>query len=213
VLPELRGLAGAFVTPQLFIRFVIDVLDPIVMPPLEFGYAELGGDRIRISSRLRPGARPCEAFFRGSAGAARGMTAHLGLPLAKLVHSDVAPDRGIFELQLPPSRTLMRRARNMVMRLVLGAEPDGTPITMLVGSPDPDPARLWLDRAVRAWKLSPRQAEVLALVVTGLANKEIAQQLECADNTIELHVTRLLKKTGVSSRTLLIARFYSDDWS
>jgi len=44
-------------------------------------------------------------------------------------------------------------------------------------------------------------------VVAGRANKEIANELDCADNTIELHITRLLRKAEVTSRTQLIARF------
>jgi DNA-binding NarL/FixJ family response regulator len=69
-----------------------------------------------------------------------------------------------------------------------------------------------IDRAIIEWKLTPRQAEVLSLIVAGRTNKEIAQALACADNTIELHVTRLLRKTGTASRTQLIAVFWSANW-
>jgi DNA-binding NarL/FixJ family response regulator len=99
-----------------------------------------------------------------------------------------------------------------VLRFVLGAEHDGTPVTASLGTPDADPIASRLDEATDAWKLTPRQRSVLALVAAGKANKEIANELACADNTIELHVTRLLRKAGVTSRTQLIARFWSQTW-
>ena len=55
---------------------------------------------------------------------------------------------------------------------------------MTVAAPDSDPAEHRLDQAAVAWTLTPRQAEVLAQVVAGRANKEIANQLGCAENTV-----------------------------
>ena len=61
---------------------------------------------------------------------------------------------------------------------------------------------------VRKLELTPRQAEVLQLLVTGEANKGIAAKLQCATRTVEMHVTALLDKAGVTSRAELIARFF-----
>lgn len=49
--------------------------------------------------------------------------------------------------------------------------------------------------------LTPRQLEVLALVVEGNANKEIAQRLNLAEATVKMHVTAILKCLGVNNRT------------
>lgn len=49
--------------------------------------------------------------------------------------------------------------------------------------------------------LTPRELEVLQMIVRGLSNKEIAQQLYVAEVTIKLHVTHLLEKMGASDRT------------
>lgn len=67
-----------------------------------------------------------------------------------------------------------------------------------------------LDVMSTRWKLTPRQREVLAMVVRGDANKEIARKLQCAQRTVELHVTTLLEKAGVESRSQLAARFWTD---
>jgi DNA-binding CsgD family transcriptional regulator len=216
VLPELRALAGSVIGPKMFVRFVTDVLNPIMFPPVANIFEDLGEHRVRVTTRLRPGARECEAFFRGSTGAFRGITAHLDLPMVDVVVSDVGPTHGIWELELPPAKTLLSRAyrsaHRLMLRFQLGAESDGTPVSMVIGAPDLDPMAARIDRAVVEWKLTPRQADVLSLIVEGRTNKEIAQALACADNTVELHVTRLLRKTGTSSRTQLIAVFWSEEW-
>ena len=211
-LPEMRAAAGAFVSPKLLFRFVFDVIDPLAFPMIESRYEDLGGDRIRVSQFLLPGVRPCIDYFHGSSGAIRALPGHLGLPQAELVDREISPSHGIWEVRVPPSRTIARRARQIAVRIVLGAEADGTLVTATVATPGPAHETIRLGHAVASWQLTPRQADVLALVAAGKTNKEIAQQLACADNTVELHVTNVLRKAGLSSRSQLIARFWSEAW-
>lgn len=49
--------------------------------------------------------------------------------------------------------------------------------------------------------LTAREREVLRMVVEGLANKQIAQQLGIGEKTIKTHVSRVLAKLGVADRT------------
>jgi DNA-binding NarL/FixJ family response regulator len=49
--------------------------------------------------------------------------------------------------------------------------------------------------------LTPRELEVLALVGTGRANKEIAAELSISERTARTHVSNILRKLGLSSRT------------
>jgi NarL family two-component system response regulator LiaR len=49
--------------------------------------------------------------------------------------------------------------------------------------------------------LTKREIEVLRLVAAGRANKEIARELEVAEQTIKAHVSSVLSKLGVQSRT------------
>jgi ATP/maltotriose-dependent transcriptional regulator MalT len=49
--------------------------------------------------------------------------------------------------------------------------------------------------------LSPRETEVHELLSRGLSNKEIAQNLFISESTVKVHVSRVLEKLGVRSRT------------
>lgn len=52
--------------------------------------------------------------------------------------------------------------------------------------------------------LSSRELEVLRLIASGLANKEIANQLFLTESTVELHASRIRKKLKLRSRTALV---------
>ncbi len=57
--------------------------------------------------------------------------------------------------------------------------------------------------ALRARGVTAREAEVLALVATGLTNAEAAERLFLSRRTVETHVARLLAKTGAADRSEL----------
>jgi DNA-binding NarL/FixJ family response regulator len=50
-------------------------------------------------------------------------------------------------------------------------------------------------------QLSSREIDVLRLIATGNANKEIAGQLAIAEDTVKSHVTNILAKLGANDRT------------
>ena len=50
-------------------------------------------------------------------------------------------------------------------------------------------------------ELTPRELEVLRLLAEGLANKEIARELIIGEKTVKTHVSSILSKLGVLSRT------------
>jgi NarL family two-component system response regulator LiaR len=50
-------------------------------------------------------------------------------------------------------------------------------------------------------KLTERETEVLRLVAQGKANKEIAAELVIGEKTVKTHVSNILSKLGVASRT------------
>ena len=61
--------------------------------------------------------------------------------------------------------------------------------------------------------LTDRQAQVLALMVRGLSNRDIAEQLELSEGTVKIHATAVFKALGVNSRTqalVAVARYGID---
>jgi DNA-binding CsgD family transcriptional regulator len=86
----------------------------------------------------------------------------------------------------------------------------GTPSHFLAvrrGGPADTESRLRI--AAGGLEATPRQAEVLSLLVRGRSNKAIATELGCAEATVEIHVGVLLKKSGCGSRCELVSRFWS----
>lgn len=53
----------------------------------------------------------------------------------------------------------------------------------------------------RVEELTAREREVLQLIASGSSNKDIAQHLYIAEKTVKAHVSNLLAKMGVQSRT------------
>lgn len=53
-------------------------------------------------------------------------------------------------------------------------------------------------------RLTPREREVLALVVTGMTNKRIAAELQVSRRTVETHRANIMRKTGAESLPDLI---------
>jgi DNA-binding NarL/FixJ family response regulator len=54
--------------------------------------------------------------------------------------------------------------------------------------------------------LSDRELEILALIVKGASNKEIANQLYIAEGTVKNHITHILGKLGVRDRTQAVLK-------
>ncbi|MEA3056877.1 MAG: hypothetical protein QOD30_2309, partial [Actinomycetota bacterium] len=94
--------------------------------------------------------------------------------------------------------------------LLKDAQPDeviaGVRAVVTGGAPlDPKAARVLLDARnaapADAPELTRREREVLALLATGLANKQIARRLDIAEATVKAHLTRIFQQLGVTDRT------------
>jgi len=64
----------------------------------------------------------------------------------------------------------------------------------------PSPALPFAAESVEALELSPRQLDVLRLLVRGYPNKLICRQLDLAEGTVKVHVSAVLAKLGARSR-------------
>ena len=108
-------------------------------------------------------------------------------------------------LELARLRRLQSReaeaAEHVSAALVLGRRLGLSPLIRqaetLTGAPD------------RPGPLSPRELEIAGLVAGGLSNRAIAERLVISERTVENHVSRILHKTGHTSRAGVAAWFVS----
>ena len=87
----------------------------------------------------------------------------------------------------------VRRVRRRARRAAPAAAPAR-------GRRAPNPARAARRLKAGPAGLTPRETEVLDLIVRGATNAEIAQALVIAPKTVDHHVSAVLGKLGVSSR-------------
>jgi len=59
-------------------------------------------------------------------------------------------------------------------------------------------------------KLTPRETEIVALLLQGLANGEIAAQLHISENTLKTHLRKIYPKFGVAQKKELLCRVFGD---
>ena len=63
--------------------------------------------------------------------------------------------------------------------------------------------------------LTPQQVRVLMMLSEGLLNKQIAYQLDVSEATVKAHVSAILQKLGVESRTQAViaaAKIEAGQW-
>ncbi|MER9891299.1 response regulator transcription factor [Mesorhizobium sp. M0119] len=102
----------------------------------------------------------------------------------------------------------MEEIRNAVQSVLAGdiAAPAGVDLGV-----EHDPEISDLIKRLRA--LTPQQTRVLGMLAEGLLNKQIAYELGVSEATIKAHVSAILQKLGVDSRTqavILLSKIGSD---
>jgi DNA-binding CsgD family transcriptional regulator len=79
------------------------------------------------------------------------------------------------------------------------------------GAPSsPDEVARRIAAATRRWELTARESEVLMLLLRGLTNKEIAAELGCQEGTVEVHVSKILKKSSAGNRAGVVSKVWSE---
>jgi two-component system, NarL family, response regulator YdfI len=100
--------------------------------------------------------------------------------------SDVPPDQLVAALEAAATGLIVVHPAE-VNTMFPAAEPASRPIAEL------------------AEPLTARESEVLQMLASGLANKEIAARLVISEHTVKFHVASILGKLGVASRTEAVA--------
>jgi len=108
-------------------------------------------------------------------------------------------------------KTLGMDSMRDAIRRVLSGEVWTPPDVALTPAADAATGRL----IARLATLTPQQARVLMMLSEGLLNKQIAYALSVSEATVKAHVSAILQKLGVDSRTQAViaaAKIATTDW-
>lgn len=136
----------------------------------------------------------------GISGMQRLREKHPDLPVV-IISGDESPETVRAAMNAGASgfiaKSMKREAMQDALRRVLAGErvvPDGGNAPPVLRGPEMD------------LNLTPREQDVLAKLVEGQSNKEIARGLQVEASTVALHLTHLYRKLGVTGRGQAISR-------
>ncbi|CAN5143623.1 response regulator transcription factor [soil metagenome] len=151
-----------------------------------------------------------------------------GIEATRLLLADPAPTGGTlprilmlttFDIDEYVYEAMRAGASGFLLKDALPAELAGAVRVVARGDALLDPAvtRRVIERFARASAnsapvaldaLTPREREVLALIARGLSNREIADELVLAEQTVKSHVSRILTKLDLRDRAQAVVAAY-----
>jgi two-component system NarL family response regulator len=160
------------------------------------GEAGTGEEGVELFRALQPDVTLMDLRLPGMSGAEATAAIRAEHPEAKIiVFSSYSGDEGIY-------RSLRAGALAYLLKDMLRTELIEAIETVHRGErylPKAVAARL--AERPKQRELTAREAEILALIVKGLNNREIAAVIGASDGTVRIHVSNILSKMEVSDRT------------
>jgi DNA-binding CsgD family transcriptional regulator len=122
----------------------------------------------------------------------------------------LSPERERDEESVPSLRARARSGRWLTLYGSLTeATPERRPQTVIIIEPT-KPEEL-LPFSMSAYGLSPREEELVKLVVRGLTTARISRTLYISEHTVQNHLRSVFEKVGVRSRGELVKRLFFDN--
>jgi DNA-binding NarL/FixJ family response regulator len=120
-----------------------------------------------------------------------------------------SPKAAILMLSMHSEQTLVRQAlaagaRGYILKSAVDLDLAGAVKRVAAGETVLDPALEKSATAADATHLTPRELEVLQLIVDGLSNREIAATLDLSVNTVSVHRTNIMTALGVHKAAELV---------
>jgi DNA-binding NarL/FixJ family response regulator len=161
-----------------------------------------------LAARLSAEAEPDLVFLDLAMPGARGFSALIDLrgrfATVPIVVVSATDEPGAIRRALTlgasgyiPKSTAAEAIRGAVQAVLAGEV--WVPDEVDLGTDEEDEATVELARRIAS--LTPQQKRVLAMLREGLLNKQIAYALDVSEATIKAHVSAILQKLGVDSRT------------
>jgi DNA-binding CsgD family transcriptional regulator len=122
----------------------------------------------------------------------------------------LARSKRVFEIVLErggpiDNLTFERLDANSMLRVVplIGGNADCYAVFI-----EPVKSRNSVEAAIKRYDVSPREAEVLELLVAGMTTPQIANRLSISEGTVGDHVKSLFRKTRTNKRSELVGRIF-----
>ena len=164
------------------------------------GEAGDGKEAIKLAEELKPNVIVMDCALPGTSG----------LVATRKILSD-SPEQKILMLSMHSEDTLVRQAleagaRGYVLKNAVDLELAGAIRKVMAGEVvlDPQVSKRASLKGERNGGLTPRELEILQLIVDGKSNKEIADQLGLSVNTVAVHRANIMDALGIHKTAELV---------
>jgi DNA-binding NarL/FixJ family response regulator len=165
------------------------------------GEASDGDEAVRLAAQLKPRVVVMDCALPGQSGLIATQSILKGMP-----------ETLILMLSMHSEETLVRRAidagaRGYILKNAMDVELVSAIRRVVAGETVLDPQLQPASKlkGERERGLTPRELEILQLIVNGKSNREIAEQLDLSANTVAVHRANIMDALGIHKTAELVA--------